>query len=34
MKFALIWCSVFVTLLIPNAVCLGDESKDHVCFRA
>jgi hypothetical protein len=28
------WFVIIVTLLIPNPVCFGVESKDHICFRA
>jgi len=34
MKNALILSLIALTFLIPNAVCVGSESKDHVCFRA
>jgi hypothetical protein len=33
-KKQFIWSVIVVTLLIPNAVCFGGESKDHICFRA
>ena len=34
MKTCFLICIVAVTILISNSFCLGDEEKNHICFKS